>query len=389
MKQSNDFQSLNEKITMTDKEREKVQEQINLRMNTSPEIRKATTPRKYYVALGAAALIFMLILLPAIFNNFEKPSDSVVVADVIPAERLEEMLIHYDNNEIIHIEEVESGAVVFFTYQNKKEKNIEMVSAMFVKKTKYGWEDPTESGEHAIIDQTDISHEFISPIKEDSPFPLIFGKIISSDIQEVLLKKVETKQEIKTEKVISKNGERYWFTFTDIKPDEMFEIHGLTRDGQVIYSIDTLYGNGGSGGSHELLEANPIAENFGLTAEELEVYELLKTEFDTQHLLALSPISIAKLYVQATLDDERELRYEFYTDRQDMMQIDKEEYLSEMGNTTPEQIRDTFFGIQDGVFHDQGDSGYISYTNLYGQERGFSMVKEEDGSWAVSFMPIQ
>ncbi|WP_342515651.1 hypothetical protein [Sutcliffiella sp. FSL R7-0096] len=44
----------------------------------------------------------------------------------------------------------------------------------------------------------------------------------------------------------------------DIEPDEMFELHGITRDGQVIYSIDTLYGNGGS---HELLEANPNAEN--------------------------------------------------------------------------------------------------------------------------------
>ncbi|WP_342515650.1 RNA polymerase subunit sigma [Sutcliffiella sp. FSL R7-0096] len=106
-------------------------------------------------------------------------------------------------------------------------------------------------------------------------------------------------------------------------------------------------------------------------------------------LLDLTPISIAKLYVQATLDGEWEVRYELYTDRQDMMQIDKEEYLSEMGHSSPEQIREKFFGIQYGIFHERGESGYISYINLYGQEWGFQMVKEEDGSWAVAFMPIQ
>ncbi|ART75102.1 hypothetical protein B4U37_03155 [Sutcliffiella horikoshii] len=383
MKQSNDFQSLNQKITMSDKESERVQEQMNFRMNGSPEVRKTSTPRKYYVALASAAMIFMLILIPAIINNPEKSSDSVLPADEIPRERLEEMLIHYNNYEILHIEEVESGVVVFFTYDNKKEINIEMVSAMFVKQTKYGWEDPAEGGEHAIIDQTYISHEFISPINEDSPFPLVFGKIISSDISEVLLRKVDTKQDIKTEKIVSKSGERYWFTFADIKPDEMFEIHGLTRDGQIIYSIDTLFA---FGNSPVLEEVNPEAANFELTAEELDVYQQLKTGFNQQLLLDLSPISIAKLFVQATNDKEWELQYELYTDHEDVRRIDKEEYFREM--VFPD--KDVLFGIQDGTFHDDGDGyGHISYTNIYGQKWGFQMVQENDGSWAVAFVPLQ
>ncbi|TYS58480.1 hypothetical protein FZC74_11770 [Sutcliffiella horikoshii] len=383
MKQSNDFQSLNQKITMSDKESERVQEQMNFRMNGSPEVRKTSTPRKYYVALASAAMIFMLILIPAIINNPEKSSDSVLPADEIPRERLEEMLIHYNNYEILHIEEVESGVVVFFTYDNKKEINIETVSAMFVKQTKYGWEDPAEGGEYAIIDQTYISHEFISPINEDSPFPLVFGKIISSDISEVLLRKVDTKQDIKTEKIVSKSGERYWFTFADIKPNEMFEIHGLTRDGQIIYSIDTLFA---FGNSPVLEEVNPEAANFELTAEELDVYQQLKTGFNQQLLLDLSPISIAKLFVQATNDEEWELQYELYTDREDVRRIDKEEYFREM--VFPD--KDVLFGIQDGTFHDDGDGyGHISYTNIYGQKWGFQMVQENDGSWAVAFVPLQ
>ncbi|TYS67760.1 hypothetical protein FZC76_14455 [Sutcliffiella horikoshii] len=385
MKQSNDFQALNQKIVMSDKERERVQEQVNSRMNVMPESveKKASTPRKYYVALGAATLIFMLILIPAIFNNLERSSDSAVVANETWEEKVADLLIEHDDYEILHIEEVDSGAMVLFTYQIKKEVNIEMVSAMFISNINQGREDITDGGEHAIIDQSHISHEFISPINEDSPFPLVFGKIISSDVSEVLLKKVETKQEVKTEKIMSKSGERYWFAFTDIKPDEMFELHGLTRDGQIIYSIDTLYANGNS---PVLVEGNPEAANFELTAEELDVYQQLKMGFNQQLLLDLSPISIAKLFVQATSDKEWELQYELYTDREDVRRIEKEEYFREM--VIPD--KDVLFGIQDGTFHDHGDSyGHISYTNIYGQEWAFQMVKENDGSWAVAFIPLQ
>lgn len=386
MKQSNDFQSLNQKIMMSDKEREKIQAQINLKMNASPEVIKASTPRKYYIALASAALIFMLILIPAILNNLEKPSESVVVADEIPPERLEEILAPYEADEILHVEEVDEGVVVFFTRYIKKDINIEVLHATFIKKTKNDWEESTEGAEHDLLDKDDLSHQLVTPSSEESPFPLVFGKINNPDISRVLVKVVENKQEYPAEIIVSETGKRYWFTFAEIGREEMFEIHGLTRENQAIYSIDTLYGNGES---PELLQANPNAENFGLSAEELGVYERLKVEFDTQLLVGLSPISIAKLYVQAALDGERELQYKFYTNRQDMMQIEKEEYLSEMGHSSPEQIRDTFFGIQDGIFHDNGDSGYISYMNIYGQEWGFQMVKEKDGSWAVAFMPIQ
>jgi hypothetical protein len=90
--------------------------------------------------------------------------------------------------------------------------------------------------------------------------------------------------------------------------------------------------------------------------------------------------------VQATRDEEWELQYELYTDREDVRRIEKEEYFREM--VYPET--DVLFGIQDGTFHDDGDGyGYISYTNIYGQKWGFQMVKEKDGSWAVAFVPLQ
>jgi hypothetical protein len=355
---------------------------MNLKMNASPDVRKASTPRRYYVALASAALIFMLILIPTILNNSEKPSDSVVVADEIPLERLEEILAPYEYDEILHVEEVDEGVVVFFTGYIQKEIKIEVLNATFIRKTKDSWEESKEGAEHAIIDQADISHEFISPTTEDSPFPMVFGKITNADISKVLVRKVESKQEYEAEVIYSESGRKYWFAIVDIEPDEMFELHGVTREGQLIYSIDTLYANGNS---PVLEEVNPEGANFELTAEELDVYQQLKMGFNQQLLLDLPPISIAKLFVQATSDEEWELQYELYTDREDIIRIEKEEYFREM--VFPD--KNVLFGIQDGTFHDRGESGYISFTNLYGQELGFSMVKEVDGSWAVSFMPIQ
>ncbi len=386
MKQSNDFRSLNQKISMSDKEREKVQEQMNHRMNATPEVRKASTPRKYYVALGAAAVIFMLILIPAIFNNLERPSESVVVADEIQTERLEEILTPYMYEEIIHQEKVEHGVVVFFTQQTNKEERYTQIHALFIQRTQDGWMETFDRGSHSFLEKEELSQQLLSPSTEESPFPLVFGKIINPEIAEVIVSRGESEQKYPVEIITTENGERYWFSFVDVDPDMLFEIYGLTEEGQPVYSINTIYPDSLS---TVLKEANPNAENFELSNVEMDVYELLKTEFDTQLLMDLSPVSIAKLYVQAALDENRELKYEFYTDRQDMMQIDKEEYLSDMGHSSAEQIRETFFGIQDGTFHDRGDSGYISYMNLYGQEWGFQVVKEEDGSWAVSFMPIQ
>lgn len=62
----------------------------------------------------------------------------------------------------------------------------------------------------------------------------------------------------------------------------------------------------------------------------------------------LPPISIAKLYVQASLDKEWEVKYELYTDREDRHQISKEEYFNEMTNQTKEQIENSFLEYRMG-----------------------------------------
>jgi hypothetical protein len=131
--------------------------------------------------------------------------------------------------------------------------------------------------------------------------------------------------------------------------------------------------------------------SFTLTEAEQKAYESIKRDLDEKHLQGLSPVSIAKIYVQAVLDKEYDVQYALYTDRPDYVLWSKEEdeQIPESDRGTKEQLLQTFSGIEKGEFIQTSDhEGYIKYMNESG-EMGFQMVKDEDGIWNVSFTSIQ
>ncbi|SFA70949.1 MULTISPECIES: hypothetical protein [unclassified Bacillus (in: firmicutes)] len=134
-----------------------------------------------------------------------------------------------------------------------------------------------------------------------------------------------------------------------------------------------------------------VKNEFELTNAERENYEWFKKDYDESNLKDLSPISVAKLYVQAKLDGDRETEYELYTSRSDHILWTKEEHLSfpATDSGTKEQILADFSGIEEGKFIQTSDiEGYVSFTNANG-EMGCRMVKDENGVWKVGFMPTQ
>lgn len=132
-----------------------------------------------------------------------------------------------------------------------------------------------------------------------------------------------------------------------------------------------------------------ITTEFTLTEAENFAYNKLKEDLNKLHIKELSPISIAKLYVRATLDQELEVAYALYTERNDVFIIPKEEILDAKAQSTKEQTLELFDGIQNGTFMDEGDTGYIVYERRSGETGYFSMIKDKDGGWSVSFLPIQ
>ncbi len=132
--------------------------------------------------------------------------------------------------------------------------------------------------------------------------------------------------------------------------------------------------------------------NLSLTSEEESIYQVFSQDPKEEHLHGLSPISIAKLYVQASLDERHDLVYEMYTDRPDYIRWTKEEdeKFPRADRVTKESILRVFKGIDNGEFIQTSDmDGYIKYDNGGEGDMGFQMVKDEDGYWNVGFMPIQ
>ncbi|PFA68418.1 hypothetical protein CN378_07460 [Bacillus sp. AFS015802] len=132
--------------------------------------------------------------------------------------------------------------------------------------------------------------------------------------------------------------------------------------------------------------------NFSLTPEEEEAYRKFSEDPMEEHLHGLSPLSIVKVYVQASLDERHDLVYEMYTDRPDYIRWTKEEdeKIPQEDRGTKENILNTFKGIENGEFIQTSDiGGYIKYDNGGEGLMGFQMIKDEDGYWSVGFIPIQ
>lgn len=132
--------------------------------------------------------------------------------------------------------------------------------------------------------------------------------------------------------------------------------------------------------------------SLALTPEEREAYHEFSQDPTEAYLKDLSPISIAKIYVQASLDERYDLVYEMYTDRPEYVRWTKQEdaKIPQSDRGTKDDILSTFNGIEDGEFIQTSDiDGYIKYDNGGEGFMGFQMIKDEDGYWNVGFMPIQ
>ena len=138
-------------------------------------------------------------------------------------------------------------------------------------------------------------------------------------------------------------------------------------------------------------EGEEIPE-FELTGEEAKAYEAFAVEHDRKYLKGLSPISIAKLYVKAELNQDYETKYALYTSRDEyrLWTLKEELAQSEKDMLSTGALLDSLGWVAQGEFiQDDEVSGHIEYIDEYGNMRGFKMILDEDGIWKVAFLPIQ
>jgi pimeloyl-ACP methyl ester carboxylesterase len=134
-----------------------------------------------------------------------------------------------------------------------------------------------------------------------------------------------------------------------------------------------------------------------LTESEQQIYDELLQKLDKQKLVGLEPLSVAKLYVQASYDLQYDLQYFLYTTREGHVQWTKGEHNQDLQKQDTssvanelEKSKRLFQNIEKGTFVPTSDyEGYIKYEKDGDDNAGFQMVQDEDGIWKVAFMPTQ
>lgn len=138
-------------------------------------------------------------------------------------------------------------------------------------------------------------------------------------------------------------------------------------------------------------ETEVASTTLKLSPEEEKQYANLKKDLDSKHLQGLEPLSIAKIYVQAILDNAYDVEYALYTDREDAVQWSKEEHdaIPEADRGTLEENEKIFQNISNGEFIQVDENaGYIQYDTGH-ETKAFQLLKNDDGIWQVAFMPLQ
>ncbi|WP_349409820.1 hypothetical protein [Pseudalkalibacillus sp. SCS-8] len=180
---------------------------------------------------------------------------------------------------------------------------------------------------------------------------------------------------------IQKNHDSYAIEFLFSLKDSTHQIVAPFR----------LFESGEVGFNHSFQLVDGTSEEFKLTEEEANVYKKFQEDQDVVHLKDLSPISIAKLYVQSSMDGDSVTEYMLYTTRTQYVQWTLKTHLEQAKNVNPnpEAIRRAFNGLGNGVFIKRNENeGSIIYEHE-GRPMSFQMVKDENGIWKVAFMPIQ
>ena len=158
--------------------------------------------------------------------------------------------------------------------------------------------------------------------------------------------------------------------------------------------------------SHNYFPGKSILNN-----EEQEIYNQYRETKEETLLKDVSPVSIAKFYVQTELDNDAETQYalmEEYDPESNMMGWSKEEHLAYAKENTlawsqeeggeekaKSDLLDAMGNVGQGTFveqdHNSGYIKYMAYDSDTGREveMGFQLVRNEVGIWKVCFMPIQ
>jgi hypothetical protein len=140
-------------------------------------------------------------------------------------------------------------------------------------------------------------------------------------------------------------------------------------------------------------EDKKIISFMDMTDDELRIYDSFKEEYNDEMLRAVEPFTIMKFYLHSGYLKDYETEYELYREYEEGgMNWTKEEHLKFSKDDSRED-----YGVFEEAYNVEvemdGDYGVVKWNSDYDNEGkykyGFSLVKNEDDIWKVSFLPMQ
>lgn len=136
-----------------------------------------------------------------------------------------------------------------------------------------------------------------------------------------------------------------------------------------------------------------------LSQEELDAYNRFKSNYNEEELRGLEPISLMRLYLHATIEHDLESQWELYIKEENYLGWDKEYHLSEFANHRKREFSEFENAVNIDISYEEDDiNTAIVWEDKYLEEYDssgypfkftFGLVKNKDGIWKVSFLPMQ
>lgn len=149
---------------------------------------------------------------------------------------------------------------------------------------------------------------------------------------------------------------------------------------------------------HTFVNGSQTDDLTALTSHEQEAYEEFKASYSDEVLIGSEPLSICKMYLFASLDEDYETAYALHTKKEDTNLWSKEQYMN-----IPERDRMQTFEIFRDIYDcdvliwgDSDEHATICWKSRNGyadQDLGETthsfLLTKEDQVWKVNFMPMQ
>lgn len=140
-------------------------------------------------------------------------------------ESVMDILQERDYEAILHHDKVDHGMVVLF-------ESDEALETVFLKETSSGWRATNDQGGHTVHNFEFTTSQALLPIEDQSPFPLLFGKITNEKVKRI---KVQFEGEEKHPEIMEKQGSLYWFLYLDhVEKDSQFLLKGYKENHELV-----------------------------------------------------------------------------------------------------------------------------------------------------------